>query len=203
MDRRSWTSQIVDLVDFDIERERHIVAYQFKSLTVEQMLDVAARAAEEIIDANYIRSPPQRRRSQRCEPRNPDPPVTNIRCSRCITEPCRYCPQRNFECLAKPYDAVQSQYCADGRFLAKICIHFSLASSRQALALQVHSGVHFRGRLNRHHSERRCSCPRLPFVPAILFEATGFSGPESGTVGAVTPGASRSRGKACNAACVK
>ena len=55
MNRRCGTGQIVDLVDFDIERKCHVVAYQFKSLTVEQMLNVAARAAKEIIDANYIR----------------------------------------------------------------------------------------------------------------------------------------------------
>ena len=40
--------------------------------------------------------------------------------------------------------------------------------------------------------DRRCSCSRPPFIPAILFEVTGCSGPESGTVGAVRSGASRS-----------
>ena len=36
------------------------------------------------------------------------------------------------------------------------------------------------------------AAPRPPFIPAILLEVTGLSGPESGTVGAVRSGASRS-----------
>ena len=42
-----------------------------------------ASAGEEIIGADYA-APSLIRRSQRCEPRNPAPPVTSTRVSRCI-----------------------------------------------------------------------------------------------------------------------
>jgi hypothetical protein len=39
------------LIDFDVERERYIVANQLKPMVIEQMIDVASRAGEEVIDA--------------------------------------------------------------------------------------------------------------------------------------------------------
>ena len=40
MHRRGRAGEIVDLVDLDVERERHVVADQLEMLVVEQMLDV-------------------------------------------------------------------------------------------------------------------------------------------------------------------
>ena len=40
--RRGRAGEVVDLVDLDVERERHVVADQLEMLVVEQMLDVAA-----------------------------------------------------------------------------------------------------------------------------------------------------------------
>ena len=62
------------------------MADQLESLVAEQMFDVAARATEEIINANYI-SPLAEEAFAKVRARNPDPPVTNIRCLRCIEEP--------------------------------------------------------------------------------------------------------------------
>jgi hypothetical protein len=39
------------LIDFDVERERHIVTDQLKPMVIEQVIDVAPRAGEEVIDA--------------------------------------------------------------------------------------------------------------------------------------------------------
>jgi hypothetical protein len=39
------------LIDFDVERERDIVTNQLKPMVIEQMIDVAPRAGEEVIDA--------------------------------------------------------------------------------------------------------------------------------------------------------
>jgi hypothetical protein len=48
---RGRAGEIVDLIDFDVERERYIVANQLKPMVIEQMIDVASRAGEEVIDA--------------------------------------------------------------------------------------------------------------------------------------------------------
>ena len=40
VDRRGRAGQIVDLVDLDIERKRHVVAHQLEVRVVEQMLDI-------------------------------------------------------------------------------------------------------------------------------------------------------------------
>ena len=48
---RGRTGEVVDLIDFDVERERHIVTNQLKPMVIEQMIDVAPRAGEEVIDA--------------------------------------------------------------------------------------------------------------------------------------------------------
>ena len=57
VNRRRRAGEIEDLVDLDIEREGHVVADQLEALVIQQMLDVAARAAEEIIDADDVGCP--------------------------------------------------------------------------------------------------------------------------------------------------
>src|SRR5215203_4327639 len=54
MDRRRGTSQVVDLIHLHVQRKRHVMAHQFETLVVEQMFDVAARSAKEIIDTNDV-----------------------------------------------------------------------------------------------------------------------------------------------------
>ena len=56
VDGRSWTGEIVDLVDLKIDRECHIVANELKAFVIEQMLDVATHASEEIVEANDFRT---------------------------------------------------------------------------------------------------------------------------------------------------
>ena len=56
MDRRGWARQIVNLVDFHIERECDIVPKHFKMLVTEQMFNVASCTGEEVVDANDDRS---------------------------------------------------------------------------------------------------------------------------------------------------
>jgi hypothetical protein len=51
VDGRGRASEVVDLIDFDVERERHIVTDQLKPMVIEQVIDVAPRAGEEVIDA--------------------------------------------------------------------------------------------------------------------------------------------------------
>ena len=51
MNRRSWACQIVDLINLDIERKRHVVTDQFKMFVVEQVLDILPVTGEEIVDA--------------------------------------------------------------------------------------------------------------------------------------------------------
>jgi hypothetical protein len=63
MDRRRWTGQIVDLVDFEIDRQGHVIANEFEVLVVEQMLDIRVRAGKEIVEEMpFART--NRRRSQ-------------------------------------------------------------------------------------------------------------------------------------------
>src|SRR5262245_6652880 len=52
VDRRCRASHVVALVDLDIEGKCDIMADEFKVRVVEQVLDIAARAAKEIVDAN-------------------------------------------------------------------------------------------------------------------------------------------------------
>jgi hypothetical protein len=51
VDGRGRAGEVVDLIDFYVERERHIVTDQLKPMVIEQVIDVAARAGEEVIDA--------------------------------------------------------------------------------------------------------------------------------------------------------
>ena len=61
MDGRGWTGEVEYLVDFDIERERHVVTHQFETLVVDQVLDVAPRARVEIVDAENLASAREQR----------------------------------------------------------------------------------------------------------------------------------------------
>ena len=54
MDRRCRTSQIVDLIRLDIERQRHIVTYQIEAVVIDHAIDIAARAGEIIVDADDV-----------------------------------------------------------------------------------------------------------------------------------------------------
>ena len=54
VDRRSRTSQIVDLIDFDIERNADIVADQFKKRMVKERNDIFLRSCEKVIYAEDI-----------------------------------------------------------------------------------------------------------------------------------------------------
>ncbi len=54
MHRRGRAGEIVDLVDLDIERERHVVAQHLEELVVEQVHDIVARAGEVIVDAQHV-----------------------------------------------------------------------------------------------------------------------------------------------------
>ena len=54
MDRRGGAGQVVDLVGLEIERERHIVPDDFKTMMIEHALDVTTCAGEIIIDADDI-----------------------------------------------------------------------------------------------------------------------------------------------------
>src|SRR5262249_47549483 len=51
---RGRAGEVVDLVDLDIERKRHVVTHELEVVVIEQMLDIALRAGEEIIDANDV-----------------------------------------------------------------------------------------------------------------------------------------------------
>ena len=47
--------QIVDFIELDVERERHVVAHEFEAAVVDQILDILARSREEIVDAeNFV-----------------------------------------------------------------------------------------------------------------------------------------------------
>ena len=57
------------------------MSYHFKVLVVEQVLDIATRTCEEIVDADDDSSIASKC-SHRCEPRKPAPPDTSTRFSR-------------------------------------------------------------------------------------------------------------------------
>ena len=67
MDRRSWASQIVNLVDLHIERERDIVPDHLEIRVIEQRNDILARARKEVVDAdNLVTLPPAGARRGGC-----------------------------------------------------------------------------------------------------------------------------------------
>jgi hypothetical protein len=51
---RCRASQIVDLVDFDIQREGDVVAHELETRVLEQVLDVRLASREEVVDAQYL-----------------------------------------------------------------------------------------------------------------------------------------------------
>ena len=54
VNRRGRAGEVIDLVDFHEERMRDVVAEKLEALVIEQVLDVAARAGEEIVDAQHV-----------------------------------------------------------------------------------------------------------------------------------------------------
>jgi hypothetical protein len=54
VDWRGGTGEIVDLINFDVQWECHVMADHFKALVAKQMFDIAASAAKIVIDANHI-----------------------------------------------------------------------------------------------------------------------------------------------------
>ena len=54
VDRRSWTGQIVDLVDLELERVGHIVPHEFETGVSEQVLDVDFPSSEKVVDCNDV-----------------------------------------------------------------------------------------------------------------------------------------------------
>ena len=51
---RGRAGEIVDLVDLDIERERHVMTHQLEVRIGQQMRDVVPGAGEEIVDAQHV-----------------------------------------------------------------------------------------------------------------------------------------------------
>src|SRR5581483_784129 len=54
MNRRRRTGEIVDLVDLDVVREGHVMAHKLEALVSDQVLDIAPRAGEEIVEAKHL-----------------------------------------------------------------------------------------------------------------------------------------------------
>jgi hypothetical protein len=51
---RRRAGKVVDLVNLDIERERHIVPHEFKSMVIKQMIDIPLGTGEEIVDTDDV-----------------------------------------------------------------------------------------------------------------------------------------------------
>ena len=54
VDGRGRAGQVVDLIDFDVERERHIVTNQLETMVIEQVIDVAPHSGKEVVDTNDV-----------------------------------------------------------------------------------------------------------------------------------------------------
>ena len=54
VDRRRRTGEVVDLVDLDEQRERHVVPDELEARVVVQVIDVALGAGEEVVDAEHL-----------------------------------------------------------------------------------------------------------------------------------------------------
>ena len=54
VDRRGRAREVVDLVDLDIKWEGDIVSNYFEVSVIEQVLDIATRAGEKIVDAENV-----------------------------------------------------------------------------------------------------------------------------------------------------
>jgi len=79
---RCSTSKIIDLVDLDVERESYVVPHDLEAMVIKQMIDIALRAGEEIVDAYDIPTN-WRAIAHRDANRESQPPVTNTHVSRC------------------------------------------------------------------------------------------------------------------------
>ncbi len=55
VDRRRGASQIVNIVNFDIQRESNVMPDHFEILMIEQVFDVALYAGKEIVDTHNDR----------------------------------------------------------------------------------------------------------------------------------------------------
>jgi hypothetical protein len=85
VDGGGGTGQIIDLIGFDIERKSHIVPDHLEAMMIEHALDIAPCAGE-ILSTQMTLAPCLSKRSHKWEPRNPAPPVTSTRVSRCNAE---------------------------------------------------------------------------------------------------------------------
>ena len=54
MDGRRGARQIIDFIDFDIERQSDVVADKFKARLAVEMVNIAFCASEKIIDAEDL-----------------------------------------------------------------------------------------------------------------------------------------------------
>jgi hypothetical protein len=54
MHGRRRAREIVDLVDFNIERKRHVVAQDLEPRGVEQMQDIVSPSGEVIVDRKHV-----------------------------------------------------------------------------------------------------------------------------------------------------
>ena len=54
VDRRGGARQVEDLVDLDVERERHVVAHQLEARVAQEVRDVALGPREEVVDAKDV-----------------------------------------------------------------------------------------------------------------------------------------------------
>jgi hypothetical protein len=54
VNRGRRTSEIVDLIDFDVERETYIVTHKFEVRISEKMLHIASCAGVEIVDTQDV-----------------------------------------------------------------------------------------------------------------------------------------------------
>jgi hypothetical protein len=54
VDGRCWTGEIVDLINLDVERKRHVVTSQLKMLVTQEMLDICSATGKKIVDTKDI-----------------------------------------------------------------------------------------------------------------------------------------------------
>ncbi len=78
MDRGGRAGQVVDLIDFQVDRVDDVVTDAFKVRISKEMTDIVLASGKEVVEAEDLMSL-ARSRSQRWEPRNPAPPVMRIR----------------------------------------------------------------------------------------------------------------------------
>ena len=54
VDRRGGAGEIIDVVDFHVEGERHVVTQGFEPGFVQEMFDVSAPPGEVVVDAEHL-----------------------------------------------------------------------------------------------------------------------------------------------------